>query len=91
MLTGSAEHQARRMHAALSVTPSYYTGWYRNYGIAYGDGLCVQNNLDDRQIAHLICVHLKHLLYDFLGCVLGLLLVVKKGTKHPLKRHLANV
>ena len=29
--------------------------------------------LDDRQITHLIRVHLKHLLYDFLGGVLGLL------------------
>ena len=32
--------------------------------------------LDDRQIAHLICVRLKHLLYDSLGGVLGLLPVV---------------
>ena len=32
--------------------------------------------LDDRQITHLICVRLKHLLYDFLGGVLGLLPVV---------------
>ena len=31
---------------------------------------------DDRQITHLICVRLKHLLYDFLGGVLGLLPVV---------------
>ena len=30
--------------------------------------------LGDRQIIHLICVRLKHLLYDyFMGCVLGLL------------------
>ena len=27
--------------------------------------------VDDRQITHLICVRLKHLLYDFLGGVLG--------------------
>ena len=32
--------------------------------------------LDDRQITHLICVRLKHLLYDFLGGVLCLLPVV---------------
>ena len=32
--------------------------------------------IDDRQITHLICVRLKHLLYDFLGGVLGLLPVV---------------
>ena len=32
--------------------------------------------LDDCQITHLICVRLKHLLYDFWGAVLGLLLVV---------------
>ena len=31
---------------------------------------------DDRQITHLICVSLKHLLYDFVGGVLGLLPVV---------------
>ena len=31
---------------------------------------------DDRQITHLICVRLKHLLYDFLGGVWGLLPVV---------------
>ena len=30
-------------------------------------------NLDDRKITHLICVRLRHLLYDFLGGVLGLL------------------
>ena len=29
--------------------------------------------LDDRQITHLIRVHLKHVLYDFLEGVLGLL------------------
>ena len=32
--------------------------------------------LDDRQITHLICVRLKHFLYDFWGGVWGLLLVV---------------
>ena len=32
--------------------------------------------LDDRQITHLICVCLKHLLCDLLGGVSGLLLVV---------------
>ena len=32
--------------------------------------------LDDRQTTHLICVRLKHLLYDFFGGVLGLLPVV---------------
>ena len=33
--------------------------------------------IDGRQITHLICVHLKHLLYDFWGGgVLGLLPVV---------------
>ena len=32
--------------------------------------------LEDRQITHLICVRLKHVLYDFLGGVLGLLPVV---------------
>ena len=30
-------------------------------------------SLDDRQITHLICVRLNHLLYDFLRGVLGLL------------------
>ena len=34
------------------------------------------NLIDDRQITHLICVHLKYLLYDFLGGALGLLPVV---------------
>ena len=33
-------------------------------------------SIDDRQIAHLICVRLKLLLYDFLGFFLGLLPVV---------------
>ena len=32
--------------------------------------------LDDRQITHLTCVRLKHLLYDFLGGVVGLLPVI---------------
>ena len=46
------------------------------------------NFLDDRQMTHLICVRLKHLLYDFLGGVLGLLPVVflYKGPKHPQKK-----
>ena len=43
--------------------------------------------LDDCQIAHLICVSLKHLLYDFLGGVLRLLLFsFVKGPKHPLNK-----
>ena len=49
-----------------------------------GEGL--QQTLDDRQITHLICVRLKHLLYDFLGGVLGLLPVVflvKKALNTP--------
>ena len=44
---------------------------------------------DDRQITHLIGVRLEHLLYDFLGGVLGLLPVVsyiKKAQKHPLQK-----
>ena len=47
-----------------------------------------QTYLDDRQITHLICVRLKHLLYDFLGGVSGLLPVVSyiKCPKHPLKK-----
>ena len=32
--------------------------------------------VDDRQITHLICVRLKHLLYDYFRGVLGLLAVV---------------
>ena len=44
--------------------------------------------LDNRQITHLICVRLKHLLYDFLEGVLGLFPVVflYKRTKTPPKR-----
>ena len=34
------------------------------------------HRLDDSQIAHLICVRLKHLLYDFWAGVVGLLPVV---------------
>ena len=49
--------------------------------------------LDDRQITHLICVHLRHLLYDLLGGVSGLLRVIflLLKAKHPLKSHIANV
>ena len=49
--------------------------------------------LDDRQITHLICVRLKHLLYDFLGGVLGLFnkKQQEEGPKPPLKSHIANV
>ena len=36
----------------------------------------VCKTLDDPQITHLICVRLKHLLYDFLGGILGLLPIV---------------
>ena len=42
--------------------------------------------LDNRQITHLICVRLKHLLYDLLGGVLGLLPVLflyKRPTTPP--------
>ena len=53
----------------------------------YADGL------DDRQITHLICVRLKHFLYDFLGGVWGLLPVVflYKRHKTPPKSHIDNV
>ena len=48
-----------------------------------------------RQITHLICVHLKHSLYDFWGVVLGLLPVVfclkKRPKTPPKKNHIANV
>ena len=49
--------------------------------------------LDDRQITHLICARPKHLLYDFLGGVLGLLPVVSliQKAQTPLKSHIANV
>ena len=36
-------------------------------------GAVSQSTIDDRQITHLICVRLKHLLYDFLRGILGLL------------------
>ena len=52
------------------------------------------SRLDDRQIAHLVCVRLKHLLYDFFGCVLGppsCCFSYIKGPKHPLKSHTARV
>ena len=44
--------------------------------------------LDDRQITHLICVRLKHLLYDFLGVFWAsfLLLFLYKSPYHPLKK-----
>ena len=48
--------------------------------------------LDDRQITHL---RLRHLLYDFLGGVLGLLPLVflnrKEAQNTPLNNHIANV
>ena len=42
--------------------------------------------IDDRQITHLISVRLRHLLYDFLGGVVGLLYKEKQqqgGPKYP--------
>ena len=39
--------------------------------------------LDDCQITHLICVRLRHLLYDFLGGVLGLLYKKTTGRRPP--------
>ena len=42
--------------------------------------------LDNRQITHLICVRLKYLLYDFLEGVLGLLPVVSYIEGHSLKK-----
>ena len=50
--------------------------------------------VDDRQITHLICVRLKHLLYDFLGGILGLLYKKsnrKEARNTPQKGHIANV
>ena len=45
-------------------------------------------SLDDRQITHLICVRLQHLLYDFLGVLWASFLLFSyiKGPKHPLKK-----
>ena len=49
--------------------------------------------VDDDQITHLVCVRLKHLLYDFFRGVLGLLYKKQQegGPKHPPKSLLANV
>ena len=41
-----------------------------------GSDTRVHAKIDDGQITQLICVRLRHLLYDFLGGVLGLLPVV---------------
>ena len=54
---------------------------FKGYGLTGPNGALMsktlkKNKLDNRQITHLICVRLKQLLYDFLGGVLGLLLVV---------------
>ena len=43
---------------------------------SHGLTVCRTWQLEDRQITHLICVRLKHLLEDFSGGVLGLLPVV---------------
>ena len=42
------------------------------------------NVLDDRQITHLICVRLRHLLYDFFRGCLGP--QQEGGPRHPLKK-----
>ena len=49
--------------------------------------------IDDRQITHLICVRLRHLLYDlFWGGVWAFYLKKQEGgPKHPPKSHIANV
>ena len=50
--------------------------------------------LDDRQTTHLICVRLRHLLYDFLGGALGLRPVVflyRRPKAPPKKSHIANI
>ena len=51
------------------------------------------HSLDDRQITHLICVRLKHLLYDFSRGCYGPLYKKQQegGPKHPQKSHIANV
>ena len=46
--------------------------------------------LDDRQITHLICVRLRHLLYDFSRGCFGPF-KQEGGPKHPPKSHVANV
>ena len=48
--------------------------------------------LDDRQITHLICVRLRHLLFDSLGGVLGLIHKEnnrKEAQNTPPKSHIA--
>ena len=46
--------------------------------------------LDDRQITHLICVRLKHLLCDFLGGFLGFYIRKQQEAQTPPKSHIAN-
>ena len=63
-------------------------------GVVCLKGVKSESVLDDRQITHLICVCLKHLLKDFLGGVLGLLPVVfliYKALNTPQKSHIAHV
>ena len=50
-------------------------------------------SVDERQITHLICVRLKHLLYDFFRGYFGppsCCFSYIKNPKHPLKSHMAN-
>ena len=50
--------------------------------------------LDDRQFTHLICVRLRHLLYDFFRGRFGPFISEKQqegGPKRPLKSHVAKV
>ena len=50
--------------------------------------------LDDRPITHLICVHLRLLLYDFFRGSFGPFILAKQqegGPKRPPKSHIANV
>ena len=48
-----------------------------------------ENDLDERQITHLICARLKYDLYDFFRGFLGAFYTRKRkeaGPKHPLKK-----
>ena len=75
---------------SVTVCPTFI---FRNELLGYEHRLELFRNyfpvyIDDRRITHLICVRLRHLLYDFLGGALGpfLMFFLYKRAKAPPKK-----
>ena len=77
--------------------PLLHSGTQRKHKDCSSDvsssAVLMRHQIDDRQITHLICIRLRHVLYDFLGDVWAFYLRKQEegGPKHAPKSHIADV